>query len=323
MHELTIRPYRPGDEVAINQGFNRAFGLHRSLEEWIWKYPAEPEGRWIMLACGRGGALLAHYGAVPVRLRVGAVTVRAGQISDQFSVPEGRQGLGAASTYIKTVNTFYSEFGAPQALAVLYGFPGERALRLGLARLGYGQMQPQPIAVWHRPAGRRGRLWTGHTVRAGFDPRSVDALWRMAGGRYRIGVQRDAAWLARRFTNRPGVEYVHLIAHAHRRPAALAVLRATKATVQWCELVWDGISSRALAALDRVAASIARRLGAGGLEMWLGGDPVAEAELADLGWVRGPHPDRLMMVARSFHPEIDVASFSGQFYLTMGDADLV
>ena len=29
------------------------------------------------------------------------------------------------------------------------------------------------------------------------------------------------------------------------------------------------------------------------------------------------------MVARSFHPEIDVATFPGAFYLTMGDADLV
>lgn len=323
MTELVLRPYQPGDEIAISEGFNRVFGLTRPLSEWHWKYPVEPEGRWLMLACDESGALLAHYGAVPVRLRIGAREVRAGQIGDVYTVPETRHGLGAARTYIQTVKAFFAEFGAPEKLAVLYGFPGERALRLGLARLGYDQMAPQPVPVWRRQVSRRGRIWTGHGVRDGFDPVAADALWRKAGERYRVAAIRDAAWLARRFTGRPGIEYLHLTAHRRGRVKALAVVRLMGEVAQWCELVWDGEDVRALAALDKAAASFARSRHATQIEMWLAGDEAAEGAFAELGWAPGLHPAGLVMVARSFHPEINVAGFPGAFYLTMGDADLV
>jgi hypothetical protein len=321
--DLVLRPYQPGDEAAINDGFNRVFGLDRPLSEWHWKYPVEPEGRWLMLACDEGGTLLAHYGAVPVRLRIGAREVRAGQIGDVYTVPETRHGLGAARTYIQTVKAFFAEFGAPEKLAVLYGFPGERALRLGLARLGYDQMPPRPVPVWRRQVSRRGRIWTGHDVRAGFDPVAADALWRQAGERYRVAAVRGAAWLARRFTGRPGVEYIHLRADRRGQVSALAVLRVMGKVARWCDLVWDGGDPRALAALDKAAASIARSRDALEIEMWLDGDDAAARVFSDLGWVCGCHPAGLVMVARSFHPEIDVASFPGAFYLTMGDADLI
>ena len=50
MADFVIRPCVAGDEIAINAGFNRVFGLHRSLAEWQWKYQEEPEGRWIIIA---------------------------------------------------------------------------------------------------------------------------------------------------------------------------------------------------------------------------------------------------------------------------------
>ncbi len=319
---VTFRPYRPGDETAINDGFNRAFGASRSLDEWRWKYGDAPEGRWIMLAFEAGGRLVAHYGAVPVRLRVGELTVRAAQPTDSFSLPAGRHGLGAANTFQRTVAEFFSAFGGPERLAVLFGFPGERHRRLGVARLGYEQLPPQPVVVWRRPAARR-RRFSAHTVRSGADARRADALWARARRRYPIAVVRDAAWLERRYAGRPGVEYVHLVASLWGRPAALAVVRTGAPTLQWAELVWDGRSARALAALDGAVDEIARSSGATSVEMWLSGDPDAEAWLTANGWERASHPAGLALVARSFHPAIDVASFAGVVYLTMGDSDLV
>lgn len=323
MSDIVLRPYRSGDEIAINDGFNRIFELARPLSEWHWKYPAEPEGRWLMLALDERGTLLAHYGAVPVRLRIGAREVRAGQIGDVYTVPETRHGLAAARTYLRTVKAFFAEFGAPEKLAILYGFPGERALRLGLARLGYDQMVPQPVPVWCRPVRWRGRIWTGHGVRAAFDDRGLDDLWQRAACRYRVAAIRDAAWCARRFRGRPGVEYLHLTAHRRGRVRALAVLRFIGEVAYWCELVWDGEDARALAALDKAAAALARSRGAARIEMWLAGDGAAERVFSELGWVRGSHPAGLVMVARSFHADFDVAGFPGAFYLTMSDADLV
>ncbi len=323
MAEVTYRLYRPGDEERINAEFNRVFGLDRPLAEWRWKYPAEPEGRWIMVAAGERDRILAHYGAVPVRLRVEALEVRAGQICDVYTVPETRHGLAAARTSIATVHAFYAQCGAPDKLALLYGFPGTRHLSLGLARLGYDEMPPQPVPVWRRSPERRARLFSGHAVRAGFDAGAAGALWSGACARYPVAAVRGAAWLSRRFTGRPGVEYVHLVARRRGRPAALAVVRLQGRLASWADLVWDGEDRRALAALDRAVVAVARRAGAAGLEMWLDGDDAAEAVFAGLGWERGTHPDGLVMVARSFHPEIAAASFAGRFYLTMGDADLV
>jgi hypothetical protein len=36
-----VRLYRPGDEIAINDAFNRIFDRQRSIEEWAWKYHAD------------------------------------------------------------------------------------------------------------------------------------------------------------------------------------------------------------------------------------------------------------------------------------------
>lgn len=323
MADLVVREYAAGDDVAVNQGFNAVFGLNRALEEWRWKFPESPEGRWIMVTAGDDGAVVAHYGAVPVRLQIGELNVRAGQICDVYTRPETRHGLAAARTYIAVVRAFFSRFGAPGRLAVLYGFPGERALKLGLARLGYDQMPPQPVQVWRRAVARSGFSLLGHRVREGFDAQAVDALWRRSQQRYAVAAVRDAAWVARRFTGRPGVAYTHLIAWRRGRPAALAVLRVVGEIVAVAELIWDGADERALAALDRAVCTRARAAGVGRAEMWLDGDDLAEAAFAALGWERGAHPDRLVMVARSFDLRIDVAGFAGRFYLTMGDSDLV
>lgn len=323
MADVVYRPFRAGDEAAINDGFNQVFGLHRPIEEWRWKFPAEPEGRWIMLAEDASGCLVGHYAAVPVRLQVGPLEIRAGQPCDVFTRVGTRHGLAAARTYIATVKAFFAEFGVPDRLSVLYGFPGDRALRLGLARLGYDEMSPQPVPVWRRRAARSGRLLTGHRVHSGFVAPTADVLWGRARARYAVAAVRNGGWIGRRFCHRPGVEYDHLTAWRHGEVVALAVVRTAGKLASWAELVWDGEDALALAALDRAVAALARARGADTIEMWLGGDPLASRVLSRLGWEEGSHPDNLVMVAKSFHPEVKAASFAGRFFLTMSDADLV
>ena len=58
MGEVTCRPYRAGDEVAINDGFNRVFGLQRSLAEWWWKFAPDTTAPWIMLAFDEEGRIV-------------------------------------------------------------------------------------------------------------------------------------------------------------------------------------------------------------------------------------------------------------------------
>jgi Acetyltransferase (GNAT) domain len=322
MAELTYRQFLPGDEKAINEGFNDVFGLQRSIEEWQWKFPAEPEGRFIMFAEDATHRVMAHYAAVPVRLRRGELEVRAGQIVDVFSRPEARTGLATARAFLTTVDTYRRTYCETGILSVCYGFPSRRPLKLGSLRSGYLEMPPQPVHVLRKAAAGKSRLFHWHSVRLGFDPDAAQRLWARAQSRYAMTAVRDAAWLRRRLTSRPGVEYVHLVAWRRDEPAACAVVRLCGRVMSWVELVWDGNDARSLAALDRSVISLARAEGCERAELWLDGDRAATEALVALGWVETEHPE-VWLTLRSFHPEIDPNWVPGHFYITQSDADLV
>ena len=314
---VVVRPYRPGDETAINDGFNAVFGLARPLGEWAWKFPAEPEGRWIYLA-EAGGGLLAHYGAAPVRFRLGPVTVRAGQPVDVYSVPEARR----SGVFTRCYEEFIRAYGNPDDLPLMFGFPGGVHYDMGLKLLHYVALGSAP--VWRRPARRGWPALLGRpAVRSGYDAGASDALWGRAAGRYPFAAVRDAAWLGRRYDGRPGVEYEHFYVRRGGAATAWSVARAGGELLQVADLVWDGGDPADLVALDRAWVARARRAGIGRLEMWLGGDPEAAAVLAARGWVRQPDRSDFGMVARAFHPAIDLAEVGRRAYLTMGDSDLV
>jgi len=316
--DIVFRPYREGDETAINDGFNRTFALTRSLEEWHWKFPSEPEGRWIMLALDARGALLAHYGAVASRFSIGGEVVRGGQIVDAYAVPEAQGSRVFTSCY----EEFIRRFGNGDDLPLMFGFPGTRHYEMGLKVLKYVPIGPVPF--WRRQLDRqRLSFRLGVKVRRGFDRGAVDGLWRRAEHRYACANVRDGAWLVRRLSGRPGASYVHLSAWRLGRLEAWAVTRRFDDRMVWVELLWDGRSRRSLATLASEVLREAGRNGCASVDLWLGGDPLAAEVLAELGWVSLPQPDDLRMVARTFHPRVDLDRMRGELYLTAADSDLV
>ncbi len=318
---IIIRPVRPGDEAAINTGFNAAFGLARPLAEWEWKFAPGPGGRWIVVA-EEAGTIVAHFAVVPVRMQAAGREILAGQAVDSYALR--RAGLARQGLFERTVRTFYDLYCAPDRIALLYGFPGTRHLRLGLAQLGY--VAPQPVPYWRRTISGTTAprsLWNSYRVEEGFDAVAVDSLWQRSRSRYPFAAVRDATWLRRRYTARPGVEYLHFAARRWRRCEAWGVLRVVEQTVHWVELIWDGASPRAVAALDSAAAEVARAAGASRLDLWLAGDPAAAAELSRRGWERLPQPDDLHVTFVPFDSALDVAALAPRLYFTLGDSDLV
>jgi hypothetical protein len=315
---VVVRPYRPGDEKAINAAFNTVFGVQRPVEEWAWKFQAEPEGRWIYLAEDGAGRLLACYGALPVRFRLGGITIRAGQPVDVFSVPEARR----SGVYTRCYEEFIRAFGNPDDLPLMFGFPGGVHYGMGLKLLRYVALRP--VTLWRRGV-RAGwpSLLDRPSVTCGFDTEASDALWSASAGRYPFAAVRDAGWLQRRYNARPGVEYRHVYVRRRGLPRAWGVARLQGDGLHLADLVWDGSDPRDLQAVDRAFVAHARRCGVTRLEMWLGGDPAAAEVLASRGWVRQPDPPDFGMVGRAFHPAIDLAEVGRHIYLTMGDSDLV
>ena len=168
MGEVLYRTYRAGDEVQINDGFNEVFGLNRSLDEWRWKFPEHPEGRWIMLAVDPGGSVLAHYAAVAMQVRFGQEQVRAGQIVDAYSRREVRGTRVFSSCYER----FIEAFGTPDGLSLMFGFPGRRHYEMGLKALKYVPIGSVPYWVrgsrWRPSLAQRVRS-PGHNTRVVVD----------------------------------------------------------------------------------------------------------------------------------------------------------
>ncbi|MFI5167237.1 MAG: GNAT family N-acetyltransferase [Thermoanaerobaculales bacterium] len=318
MAEVVYRPYQEGDEVAINDGFNRVFSRQRSLEEWRWKFPAEPEGRWIMVAVDERGQVLAHYGATATRMRLGGVLLRGGQPVDVYSLPEVR----GTRVFTNCYEEFIARYGNRDGLAVMYGFPGGKHYEMGLKQLKYVLLRPVPY--WRRTVRRRWRLarWRFRVSR-GFERAAAADLWRRAAARYPFATLKDESWFERRFTGRSSAAYQHLVVWRGGSVQACAVILARDGVLSLAELAWDGGDVGALAALDAELDDLARATACPSVETWLGGDATAEAALASLGWERCPEANDLHMVARCFHDQVDLQTVAERFYLTMGDADLV
>ncbi len=316
MNGVTIRAFAPGDEGEVNAAFNRAFSLRREVADWRWKFPPGPPGRFIWVAVDSSGHVLAHYAAVPVLMQVDGRRILAGQGVDAFAVPECQ----GQRLYSSTAQAFHAACCGEERLAVSYVFPGLRSARIFADRLGFERLAD--AGVWRRLPGRRTAWYTGHEVIAVAPDERLDALWVASAARYPVAVVRDAAWLARRFTGRPRVDYLHLAAVRRRVVHAWAVVRVEEHRLAWAELVWDGAQGGALAALDRATVELARRAGATTLEMWLEGDEEAAEVISRLGWRRQPPPAAMLLMARSFTPAVGTGVLR-RLYVTMGDADLV
>lgn len=333
--EVTIRLYVPGDELAINDGFNRVFKLQRTLAEWAWKFPPEPAGRMIMVAEGSGG-LLAHYAALPLRFQVDGRVWSAAQIVDVFAdhsrrslpKPSARAGGGRPrSIFLTAAETFLDHFGARGPVDFFYGFPGQPHRDQGLSLLGYDDLPTLPLRYLARRAADRRRhprrlLYRAERARD-WEPR-LDELWERVKTHYPVAVVRDAEWALRRLAGHPDVHYHRFLAlpRLGRRPVAFVAFRSDGGRCRWVDLVWDHDHPGALDLVDHLSARLAAQTGAEVEELWLNGDQEGTARLAARGFVAADDPDDLAMVGRRFEREVDASSFH-RVYLTMADCDLV
>lgn len=329
MDDVVLRPFRPGDERAVNDGFNRAFNLDRSLDEWSWKFPPRPGGRLIMLA-EREGEVLAHYAGYPVRFAIDGRQWPAAQIVDVYSARSARTRFTRRGVWVRTVEAFFDTFGRTGRAPMLFGFPSPRPLRLGVLQLGYDAIEPQPIRYLRRsvPARHGGnpvaRALYRAELAADWEPR-LDRLWQRARGAYPVAAVRDAEHALHRLAGHPTARYHRFLVtpRLSDEPVAWAAFRSDDGRLRWVDLVWDHDHPGALSLLSHLAARLAVQAGAAFEELWLNNDPAGQARLVRHGFEVLPEPLGLVMVAKAFDPALDLAALDGRVYLTMADADLV
>jgi len=201
-----LRPYRAGDEASINEGFNDVFGLQRPVEEWMWKFRPDADGCRVFIAAS-DAQVVAHFAAQRVVVQVDGRSFMAGHTVDAYCrpLPDARR----ERLYIRTAEAFYQRYGAPGDLDFLFGFPGERHMRLGRLLLKFAE--PVIVPVWRRRADHRQRSpwWTRYRVETG-SHQALEDLWLRAKDRYPVAVVRDRARAHRRYDDHPSRRYVHL-----------------------------------------------------------------------------------------------------------------
>jgi hypothetical protein len=132
---ITIRPYKPGDEEAINNLFNRVFHKSRTLQEWIWKFRDNPASKdpseWIVVA-ERDGRVIGHYTSLAMEMKYGNRVITAGQPVDTIIDPSAKAG-------IKLIGKLYDlHVKHNNGIALFgFGFPNEAAYMVGKRFLGY------------------------------------------------------------------------------------------------------------------------------------------------------------------------------------------
>ena len=328
-----IREYRPGDEQAILETFNRCFAQvdptfqPRSLEEWRWQYLANPGGWRIWLAITEDGRVISQYAGIGQRMRLEGQPARFSQAVDSMTDPAFRRGLKKPGFFVLTGYPYAANYGGPppDGDTVMWGLPVPPAWRIGKTYLEYDMIRTEGKLVAEPDRFRPGGA-------GGLEARPLDAwpedLERLfeavAEGRGAIAV-RDRAYFQWRFTERPGHEYEAAEVRAGGALVGLAV---------WRGGVFDGDDDGLLAewlvdpARPEAAAALAQwameRTRASGRERLTTVLPDTAPEYLDLQH-RGfrVRPTRYFLVGRSYAKRYDLRWVYKHWYYTLGDTDLV
>ena len=316
MEDLVIRTYQAGDEHLINRGFNQIFGLRRSIQEWYWKFK-DPNDSRIMLSLD-GREVLSHYAVQTDRFQYQGRRYTIGHSVDTFSVKKAKATSGRSLQ--KLVYRFFDQFGSEEDVAVMYGFPGERILKLGHIKLDYGRAQP--IKYWELEPPSNPKKFSGATKHPG-PPVKINRLWDRASKRYPVSIVRDYRWVHKRFLSRPNQKYQFIKHTRWGRYSLLCTFVRNRNEIEVVDIVWDGSSRRDVRFITEALSSIAHRYGISKVSLWLSGDKKLEESLERYGWQIKEEPHKLHLVVKSFVSTIDREELLDTFYLTKGCTDII
>ena len=244
--------------------FQRVFGIPLDPAFREWKY-GQGRGR-VVAAWNRAGALVAHYGGLVRTVSFFGTPVETCQVGDVMVDPAERGVLTRKGVFFRMTQVFYESQGR-QARQAAFGFPNQRAFRVG-KRLGfYDSAGKMYLRTWHvppqnsRPAMRD--LW------AVADWSGIaQELWQKMAAEcsHLVLVQRDAEYLDYRYRQRPKGNYGVYLMGSVEQAQAIIVVKPRGDVLDWMDYVGTraGIEG-ALAGVKGLAA----RAGLKQVQAWL------------------------------------------------------
>lgn len=325
-----IRAYRPGDEHAILEAFNRIFARvdpgfrARTLAEWRWLYERNPAGLRVQLAVGADGRVLAQYAGIPQRVLLDGQPTFFSQSVDSMSDPDFRR-LTREPLFVQVGRAFDAAFGGagPEKDTLMWGLPVPAAFRIGKKALKYELIRQQ-----HKLSAALERVVPPPAALEAEElsafPDETDALFaRLARERRGLAV-RDRAHLSWRYDQNPYHRYRWAVVRRAGALAGLAVFR--KGSFDGCEdgLLVDWLApagdAEVRAALVAWALAAARAEGCARLTALFPESAPEWLAFQRLGLA--VRATRYFLVAWSFSRVHDLGWMQQHWYYTLGDTDL-
>ncbi len=314
---VQIRPYRIGDEVAIDRLFDGVF--HGSLSGvWKWKFLHKSNKSFAILAFRRN-ELVAHYTGLPRTFIEGGKIVAGVQVCDVMVHASARGQMKLDGPFASTAKSFIRRYvGQDKQFQLSYGFPSRRHLRLATTLGLYDEVTPLMLYFREKPRKYR-RLGFSideiKTTRAA----EIDRLWNAMRQDFHddiLGV-RDSDYIEWRYLRHPVHQYKFLgiKRFGGQRSTAIAMVREMGDRVVVVDILakrgWFGEVMRFIEAycanigVPRIEVFISG--GFAGLFKGIGFDCVeTDISIPRIRW-EGDRP---------------IGELRDRLYITMGDSDL-
>lgn len=209
---VTIRAFRPGDEVGLLAGYNAVFDKPRSLAHWNWKFRDNPVGAvHVAVAEHETAGIVGTYTSMPVRIRMDGQDLVAAQGLDMWVLPDFRRHGARPGLFVHIGWKMYELFGGTgegQA-RFHYGWPIPN-WRIGQKYLRYENIRDWDFLFRPVPAGGLPK----RPIAAGLEVRRVprvgadaDALWLSVRDELALAIVRDERYLNWRYASAVDASY--------------------------------------------------------------------------------------------------------------------
>lgn len=332
-----IRPYRPGDEVKINEMFNEVFRENRDISHWYWKYRDNPNGFYTLCIAESGdGVIAAHYGGYPVVLYSAAGASRTPieftsfHLGDKMTRKEFRGiGRGKSSLLARTFYLFRDTF-ASEGIPFGYGFGTHHSLRFGLLFLDYADVEPVPFR--QIPAVSLSRIKTSRLKNAirrikvckvvEIGEEFTEFFYRVAPS-YKYLVKRDSAYLKWRYLDRPDRRYLMMSVTSGKKILGWSVFHRQGDRIIWGDALFQPDDPYAVECILSALHGDQWAQGGNSIECWFPPRPEWwDKILLSLGFTISAEPDDLHFTGPVFNDPESPAVLRKYFYYAKGDSDM-
>ena len=321
---IEIGTYRPGDESSICSLFEKVFRQKKSPAQWRWQFVESGSRPHVSVARDRDGRVVAHFGCIPRRARVGGHEWVFAQSVDSMVDPDCRRGLRKPGLFTAVVRNYVERFGRVESEALGYGLPNRAAYRIGQRFLGYTRLRD--VTLFAKEIGRGGERRHASSIEvcdSRFAEPDHDELWKRVESRLDVAIVRDRAYSRWRYERCPSVQYRFVCARRAGELEAVATFRDSylePGCGTLVDILWSGVERDTLAAVVLRIDELARAAGLRHVVTMLPTHAPELPVLDDLGY--RPIVSGLSLVARSYHEPLRLELVSDRWWYTFGDFDL-